>query len=274
MGKEHCVIKTVLCTIVLLTVGTPLSVRAQGSANLMPRESAAKAKEILAQAIDALGGQEYLSVRNSDCTGRFAQFEHSGAVGGFVQFHDFREMPDKLRSEYGKKGIIVDLYLGDKGWTLDRGGVSEMPATVMTDYQEQLKTDINTILRFRLKDETLVFRYEGSDVVDLKEADWVEIADRDGHTIRAAFDKKTHLPIRTTVTKRDAETGDKIVRAAYYTNFHSIGGVQTAYQTARFRNDLQVYQAFIEKCEYNVSLPPDMFSRASLDASFSKTHKK
>jgi hypothetical protein len=263
---------TSICLLVLLIGCVPV-IRAEHPDDLMPAESAAKAKSILTQAIAGLGGDAYLHVRKSECTGRFAQFEHSGAVGGFVQFHEYREMPDKLRNEYGKNGVVVDLYAGDKGWTLDRGGVSEVPATVMADFQEQSKTDLNTILRFRLNDDTLVFRYSGSDVVDLKEADWVEIADREGHTIRAAIDKKTHLPIRSTVTKRDPETGDRITRAAYFTNYHVIDGIQTPYQLSRFRNDLQVFQSFYDKCQYNGSLPPDLFTRASLDASFGKNRK-
>src|SRR2546425_5701415 len=45
---------------------------------MMPEQSAAKAKALLQQAITALGGQAYLSVRNSECTGRGALFGHSG----------------------------------------------------------------------------------------------------------------------------------------------------------------------------------------------------
>ncbi len=263
-----------LAFLLLIIAASSASVsRAQNPDDVLPAPSAAKAKAILAQAVTALGGPAYLNLRNSDCTGRAAQFEHSGAVGGYIQFHDFKEMPDKNRMEYGAKANIVDLYAGNQGWALDRGGVSEIPAAAMADYQETLKTDLNTILRYRLNDDTLTFRYGGSDVVDLKEAEWVEIVDREGHTIRMAFDKKASLPIRTVVTQRDPETGDRIQRGTYYTSYHLIAGIQTPFQISRFRNDQQTYQIFYESCLYNTGVSPDRFTRASLDAYFAAIKK-
>jgi len=250
----------------------PIS-RAQNPDEMLPAPSAEKAQAILAQAIGALGGSAYLEAHNSECAGCAAQFEHSGAVGGYLQFRDYKEMPDKNRMEYGPKGNIVDLYSGKQGWTLDRGGVSDIPATAMADYQEAYNTDLNTILRYRLKDASLIFRYGGSDVVDLKEADWVEIVDRDGHTIRMAFDKKTSLPIRSAVTARDKETGDRIERGTYYTSYHLINGIQTPFQISRFRNGQQTYQIFYESCQYNTDVSPEMFTRASLDAALATARK-
>ena len=90
-------------------------VRAQNADELTPAAGAAKAKDVLEQAIAALGGPAYLNVRNSDCTGRYAQFEHSGELGGYILFRDYREMPDKNRMEYDPKATIVDLYVGQPG---------------------------------------------------------------------------------------------------------------------------------------------------------------
>ena len=181
-------------------------------------------------------------------------------------------MPDKNRMEYDPKGSIVDLYAGKQGWTLDRGGVSEEPAAAIADYQEQLQTDMNTILRFRMNDATLSLRYGGSEVVDLKLADWAEVVDHDGHTIRIAIDRTTHLPVRTVVMNHDAE-GQRVERSASFTTYHLIDGVQTPFQVSRFRNGQQVYQVFYDSCKYNTDLPPDLFTRASLDAHFSGNHK-
>ena len=261
----------------LLAIFAPAGLRtahAQNPDDMMPAASAAKAKAIMTQAITALGGDAYLQVRNSDCKGRAAQFEHSGGVVGYVQFHDYRQMPDKNRMEYGPKGNIVNLYAGKEGWTLDRGGVSDVPAQDIADYRETSNTDVNTILRYRMNDSGLVFRYSGADVVDLKEADWVEIADHEGHTIRMAFDRKTGLPIRTVVSQRDPETGDRIQRSTYYTSYHVIDGLQTPFQVSRFRNDQQTYQVFYESCQYNADLAPEMFTRASLDSFFASAGKK
>ena len=247
--------------------------RAQNADQLMPDASAAKAKAILQQAIDALGGAAYLNVHNSDCAGRFAQFQHSGEIGGYIQVREYREMPDKIRVEYDPKALIINLYAGDKGWTLDRGGVSDIPAADVADYQEQLKMQMGNVLRHRMNETGLFFRYGGGDVVDLKEADWVEIGDQ-GRTLRIAIGRSDHLPIRTVLTQRDPKTGEKTERSTYYTTYHLIDGIQTPFRESRFLNGRQVYQMFLDSCSYNVALPADFFTRASLEQRFSQEHGK
>lgn len=240
---------------------------------IMPAASAAKAKGLLQQAIEGLGGAAYLNVHNSDCSGRYAQFQHSGEIGGYLEIREYREMPDKERVEYGPKGIIVDIYAGDKGWTLDRGGVSEVPATDMADYEDQLKMQMGNVLRNRMNDDGLFFRYGGSDVVDLKEADWVEIGDREGRTLRIALGRSDHLPIRSVLLERDAKTGQKTERSVYYTTYHLIDGIQTAFRESRFLNGRQVYGVFLDSCSYDVDLPADFFTRESLDQRFGQLRK-
>jgi len=239
----------------------------------MPAASAAKAKAILQQAIDGLGGAAYLNVHNSECTGRLAQFQHSGEIGGYIEAREYREMPDKWRMEYDPKAIIVNVYAGDKGWSLDRGGVSELSAEDIADYQEQLRMQMGNVLRNRLNESGLFFRYGGRDVVDLKEADWVEIGDQ-GRTLRIAVGRNDHLPIRSVLLARDPKTGEKTERSAYYTTYHPIDGIQTPFRESRFLNGRQVYQVFWESCAYNVDLPANFFTRASLDERFGQERGK
>jgi len=259
---------------IFFAISAPAPLRAQNPDELLPADSAAKAKAILNQAIEGLGGREYLNARNSDCTGRFAEFERSGSLGGYIQVRQLWQAPDSSRIETGNKGNIADLYAGGHGWSLDRGGVSELPASAVADYQEQLKTAVNMVLRFRLNEDGIILRYGGTDVVDLKQVDWAEVADRAGHSVRIAIDRKTHLPVRSVVVTRDPETGNRIEMETRYSNYQPMGGVQTPLQVVRLRNGLQVYQAFFDSCRYNENLPADYFTRASLDAYYAQVRKK
>jgi len=249
----------------------PTAGRAQNPDELMPAESAAKAKAILQQAIDALGGAAYLNVHNSECSGRYAQFQHSGDIGGYLQIREYREMPDKSRVEYDPKALIVNVYAGDKGWSLDRSGVSEAPAADIAEYQEQLKMQMGYVLRNRMNESGLFFRYGGRDVVDLKEADWVEIGDQ-GRTLRIAVGRGDHLPIRSLLLQRDPKTGENTERSTFYTSYHLVDGIQTPFRESRYLNGRQVFQVFWESCAYNVDLPADFFTRASLEERFSQEH--
>jgi hypothetical protein len=70
----------------LCSVGLAPRASAQNPDTMMPEASAAKAKQVLAQLIDAMGGPAYLGVRESQCSGRRALFGHNGEVTGFVLF--------------------------------------------------------------------------------------------------------------------------------------------------------------------------------------------
>jgi hypothetical protein len=111
-------------------LATSPRVRAQDDNTvLLPEQSAAKAKAILEQTIDALGGPAYLNVHDVTCIGRLSQFGHSGELNGFEHFIDYAQPPFKDRTENLPKRNIISVFNGDKGWELDRGGVSEATIT-------------------------------------------------------------------------------------------------------------------------------------------------
>jgi hypothetical protein len=248
--------------------------KAQDDEVLMPAQSAAKAKELIQEAITALGGQAYLNVHDATCTGHLGGFGHSGDLSGFEHFIDYTEPPFKDRQENLPKRNLIEIYNGDKGWTLDRGGVSEAAASDVKRFQEDTKVDLDNILRHRIHEPSMIFRYAGPDVVDLKEADWVELVDSDNRTIRIAFARDTHLPIRKVVEIRDPRTQMRSQEIEIYSLYHPVDGIQTPFQITRDRNGMKVFQVFFDKCEYNTNLADSLFTKESLDERWQKVGKK
>jgi outer membrane lipoprotein-sorting protein len=250
------------------------SARAQDAQVMLPEQSAAKAKEILQQTIQALGGQAYLNVRDASCTGRYGQFGHSGALEGYEQFFEFTKLPDKDRTEHSKKRNIIEVYNGDKGWIMDRGGVQDAPADALKDFQDNTKKDIDYILRSRLREPGMIFRYAGPDIVDLKESDWVELVDSEGRTIRLAIDRATHFPIRKVIITRDPTTRLRSEEVDYYSEYFPANGVQTPLKFTHERNGQKVFQVFFEECKFNTGLSDSLFTRESLDERYAQVGKK
>lgn len=246
----------------------------QNPETMLPDQSSAKAQQLVEQMVVALGGPAYLGVHDEICEGRISFFGHAGDLTGYEAFRDYWKFPDRNRTEHGKKGIIVDVYNGSHGWTLDKGGVTELSEDQVKDFQEQTKRDIDHLLRFRRKEEGLVFRYGGNDVADLQQVDWVEIVDREGRTFRIAIDRSTHLPVRTVVSMRNSETREIDDVLTYYSDYHRGNGIQTPFQITRERNGRKLFQAFFTACNYNTSLSDDLFNRASLEGRYSATGKK
>jgi outer membrane lipoprotein-sorting protein len=248
--------------------------RAQNPDSMMPEERTAKGKQVLDQLITALGGPTYLDIRESNCEGRLAQFGHAGELTGYTNFKVYWRFPDKNRTDFSKKGVIVNVYNGDSGWTLDRGGVTELSSVAVADFQEQAKRDINNLLRLRLKEPGMTIRYGGVDVVDLRTVDWVEITDSEQRDFRLAVDRSTHFLVRTVVTLADDTSPDRSVETHIYTNYQLMDGVQTPLQITLDRNGRRINQVFFQSCKYNPGFSDDFFTRAALDKRFSEVGGK
>jgi outer membrane lipoprotein-sorting protein len=248
--------------------------RAQNPNNMMPEEREAKGKQILDQLISALGGPTYLDIRESNCDGRLAQFGHAGELTGYTNFKVYWRYPDKNRTDFSKKGVIVNVYNGDHGWTLDRGGVTELSGVAVADFQEQAKRDVNNLLRVRLKEPGMTIRYGGTDVVDLRTVDWVEITDTEQRDFRLAVDRTTHFLVRSVVTLADDTSPDRMVETRIYTNYQLLDGVWTPLQITLDRNGRRVNQVFFQSCKYNPGFSEDFFTKAALDKRFSEVGSK
>ena len=240
----------------------------------MPEASTAKAKQILQDLVNALGGAAYLEIKESDCEGRLARFGHNGELTGYTNFKVYWQYPDKNRTDYSKKGVIINLYNGDRGWTLDRGGVTELPAPEVADFQEQAKRDINNLLRLRLKEPGMTIRFGGTDIVDLKTVDWVEMVDSEQRNFRLAVDRSSHLLVRSIVTIQDETRQDRSVVTNIYTNFQLMEGAYTPLQITSDRDGHRINQVFFTFCKYNPGFPGDFFTKAALEKRFSEVGSK
>ena len=254
----------------VLLVGLLLASRAlaQNPDTMMPEASATKAKQILAQMLDFMGGVAYMNAREVECSGRFSQFGHNNDLTTYLEFKDYWRFPDKHRTDYGKKGNISDVYNADDGWTMDHDGVSEQPYAQLQAFQETLRKDPRQLFRYRLKEEGLMYRYGGQDLIDLRPVDWVELTDSKEWTYRVAVMRENHLMVRFVVIMPNPAEGERTEESTSYANYHPIDGVQTPFQIARTRNGRRILQAFYDSCKYNPNLPGDFFTRAALEQRF------
>jgi len=242
------------------------SVSAQNPDTIPAEASAARTKAILQQMLGALGGTNYLNVHDSECVGRLAQFgPFTGELGADAPFHEFRMPPDKLRREVGKKQNIIDVYNGNQGWSIDKGGVEDGNAVAIASFQAGLKMSFDVLIRSRLAESGMYFHYGGDDVVDLRQVDWVQLEDTDGHMYRIAVEKSTHLPVRFVITTRNPRTNEPTEDITRYSNWHAQDGVATPFQVSRERDGKRVSQIFYESCKYNSGVTADFFTRAALE---------
>ena len=120
------------------------------------------------------------------------------------------------------------------------------------------------MLRFRLKEPGLSIRFGGSDTVDLRQVDWVEISDSEGRKYRLAVNRSTHYLDRAVVSTEDAENQQVNDDTTIYSNYQLKDSVWTPMQFSREHNGRRTAQFFLDSCRYNPGFPPDLFSKDSL----------
>ena len=256
------------CSLLLFAVAIAPIARAQNPDTLMPEASAAKAKQIIVQMIEAFGGPAYLQARQSECAGRMSQFGHNADLTAYLPFKSYWEFPDKNRTDIGKKGNVIDLYAGYEGWTLDHDGVNAEPAAQVDNFRAQLPTNPHYIFRYRLKEEGMNFRWAGLDLIDLKPVDWVELRDQKQRVYRIAISRETHLMVRFVVLTPGEANDQPDEDITSYANYHAFDGVQTPLQVSRTHNGRKTFQAFYDTCRYNPNLPANFFTKAGLQERF------
>lgn len=252
----------------------------------------AKARQLLQLSIQALGGGLYRDQSESDCEGRVAQFDRNGGTLGYSMMRTYWLFPDKNRTEYVVKttkgglfavlwgnlpikgGEFIQLFNGEKGWTMDRSGVSEADPTVIEEFQSALKRQLRNLLLHRANEDGVFLYYAGIGVSDMREVDWIDFTDRDDRKIRLALDHESHLPLRTVAITTNEEMRDKDEDVTIYSNYKELQGVQTPMQVSREHNGRRTHQIFYNSCSNAPSLPPDFFTESSLQKKFKDTGGK
>ena len=229
------------------------------SAIPIDQENTRKAKAVLAQAIEALGGPGYLGIRNVQQSGRTYSFHHGRPTSNGVVFWRFIQFPDKDRIEITKERDIAQVYVGDKGYEVTYKGSHAMEEKDLSEYLRRRKFSLDTVLRQWVNDPTVAFFYEGSAIAAQHPAIQVSLINSRNESVTLYFDADTHLPIKKTFTWRDPVDKQRNLEEEIYDNYRLVGGVMTAYGFVRYFNGDMAGQRFMNAVSYNEELDPAMF---------------
>lgn len=222
-------------------------------------ESARKAKELLDQAVAALGGDAFLSVKTARMEGRLYGFKQD-SLSGLARVVEQVRYPDKRREEYGKDKDEIQIVNGDKGWTVDIHGAKALSAEEMKKYWEAESMSAFYILRYRLGEEGSTLESAGKDLWDFREVDLVRFIDGQNRTATFSLDRSSHLPLRVVWMHRDSKTRERIEETEILSNYFTSQGITAPRHILRQRNGSKIFEAFIQEGSYNIDLPDSLFT--------------
>src|SRR4029077_8384927 len=96
----------------------------------------------------------------------------------------------------------------------------------------------------------------GSEIIDFKRVDVVEVRDPEKNRVTFYIDRDTHLPVKMQVRRTD----ESKVREEQYYNWHKFQGVMTPVYVSRLTDGLKTMEIHLETADYNPGLSDNLFA--------------
>lgn len=217
-----------------------------------------KAQVMLDKAIQALGGPAFLSFKRLTTTGRAFSISDE-QTSGLAPFESAMEYPDKRHSSFGKKPPIILINNGEKGWEIDRYGLTTQKRGDLRNWQLANRYSLENLLRVRIHEPGILVQEGGSDFVDQVPVRILTLVDIRQTEIKLYLHSSTFLPVRITYHVWNPATKDWDDYADVYGDYQKIQGIQTPMHLTRFLNDDRVAEIYRRSAKYDENYPAGYF---------------
>jgi hypothetical protein len=232
-----------------------------------------KAKRVIDDALAALGGQNFLQMRDRVETGRAYQF-YREQLSGLAVAHIYtryltRPEPPvagflgvRERETFGKDqaGAIIFNESG-QGFELTWRGARPLPDETLARYKDTTLHNVLYTLRMRLGEPGLVFDYQGADVRENQPVEIIDITDADNRTVTVLFNRSSKLPIYQTFKRRNPTDKQWDVEVTRFSKYRDIGGgVMWPFAVERERNGEKIFEMYADSITLNKDLKDDLFT--------------
>jgi len=264
----------------LAAVAAAQIVAPPSSANLNDLDNAHKARAVLDQTIQVLGGQAYLTYENKSEAGRYYPLYHGRTNSLGIPYNYYIKYPDKDRFEVihlrnvfllywqvgnvpvKDKSDLVLIHNGVKGYEISYKGTAPQDPVDLAGYLRRHQHSLDAVLRKWINDPSVALFYDGLAIVDGKATDQVTLLNNQNDSVTINIDQNTHLPLKTSFTWRDPDDKQKNIEDEVYDNYKLVQGIMTPHSITRNFNGEMSQQRFINVAKYNLPLPETMFEAA------------
>ena len=220
--------------------------------------------ELIKQAIQARGGDRYLSYTSIMSTGMFTPY-NKGLSQNPIQFVDWIIYPDKERTDFGKgkkKNRRIQVNVGKTGWVYDGDAetLKDQTDKQIEEHLEDLDFDIDRLLRAAAKGDGVEVGFAGREETRPGErADAVAIRFKSDRTAYLLLDSQTHLPMSMSYEK--TEDGGLVKQETRYNQYVDYDGVKFPNIVDYFRDSVQTGRINIESIKLNTQIGNELFAK-------------
>ena len=234
--------------------------------------SAERARRVVDEAIQALGGQAFLQMRDRIEEGRAYSFyrEELSGLARARLLTRYLTPPDpptskfvgvRERQAFGKEETAFVLLGEDYGYDVTFRGARKLPEASLERFRESTLRNVFYILRQRMNEPGMSFDSRGADVIDNSSVEIVDIIDPDNRTVTVYFHKITKLPIKQITERREPNRGRPVEEVTIFSKYRDVGGgVMWPFVIQRERDGEMVFSLYSETVTINQDLTDNLFT--------------
>ena len=231
-----------------------------------------RGRQVLEDALKAMGGEAYLHMEDRVESGHAYQFYNkqlSGLEIATVYTRYLSPVPGKVelrqKQVFGqKKDEGGQLITEDKGYEFNYHGARPLADEVIDTFRDSMLHNIFYILRMRMNEPGLTCYFMGTDRFESQPVNIVDITDAANRTVTVYFSQSTKLPVRQSFKRRNETYHDFDTEVSLFAKYRDVGGgVMWPYDVRRERNGQKFFEMYAESVEINKNLTDDVFSLPS-----------
>ncbi len=231
-----------------------------------------RGKRIVDEALAALGGERFLTMQDRVESGRAYSFfrEELSGLSRATIYTRYLTRPTppgpaslyvRERQSFGKEensGAV--LFADGQGYQITFRGARPLPSETVERYRDSTLHNVFYLLRQRLGEPGLIFERQGSEVLDNRPVEVVNIIDADNRTVTVFFEQAAKLPVRQVFYRRDPKTRERIEEVAIYGKYRDVGGgVQWPFTIQRYRSGEKIFELYSDSVAINRGLSDNLF---------------
>jgi hypothetical protein len=232
----------------------------------------ARAKRVVDEALEALGGQAFLHMDDRIETGRSYSFDNgklAGTILTTIYTRYLTPVPGKVamleKDAFGKQDESTSglLYTQEGAWDYTFHGARPLEDQRLAEHNDNILHNIFYILRQRLNEPGMSLYSQGADLWENRAVEVVDITDADNNTVTVYFSKNDKVPVRQTFRRRNTTYNDFDTEATLFAKYHLSEGIQWPMDIRRDRNGVKIYEMYTDSVEFNKNLKDSVFTLPS-----------
>ena len=216
----------------------------------------AKAKEVIAAAVEAHGGIEKLqAVKNIVMEARATASTPMGPMQ--VEGKSYYVYPDKFRQDVklpqGEMGYVFD---GTSGFALTPMGVQPLPPDMLNSFKDGVFREIIWLLT-NLSQNDIAVQYAGTEEVEGKSAHVLLVPQPSGEVLRLFVSEETHLIVKFAF--RETAQGVTANRESLLDDYRDVDGIKVAHHIVQNVDGELFTESWVTGVTLNAELEDTLF---------------